>query len=589
MDLDSYATRYTGQTRLRRLLSISTGNIPSGSSTGNDDLARRQRALSLAEKQMRRDGNTVLYRGVFGGGEKEWASRATDNPKLFEGIPPFDEDWTEATENANRENRFVLEGRLSTAQSRLHKDAIRMAYLALAEHDARTAWTSYRTASVNGALFRAMDCCASRFQTAQIGLLIIESAINAGDFAIVKEYAERLGMTRSINNNKNNSGGGGGNNNADNYQESVLRDIDAKVQIAKGIERMVACDYSAAASVLVPLVMNGSGDNNSNNNNNNNNNTEHHMLHWPGVASPEDVALYAGLMCVVTRDRSKMLALADHPEALELVPAVKELLLFWSRANYAPCMRSLSESSSSNPLPTTTTTSSAKATLSQSLLPLGGAAADAYLTPTRWKKLVQTIRETCLVEYLRPYQRVKLERLRDLFFPSSPSGDDNDSLDTAIDGLADMMDRGLLPSTTRLDCREKILFQAEPPCDPGPNIRATEERVLDDAHAMLVRLACLEHDFIVTSDPTRRFKGDVKKGGSGSSRWHGRAESSGQGGRRGPGAMADSSGSDDDDQIYESYEDRAEQPPSGDSDTHMIDAESQHPSINAAMNPEDMY
>lgn len=222
---------------------------------------------------MRRDGNTVLYRGVFGGGEKEWASRATDNPKLFEGIPPFDEDWTEATENANRENRFVLEGRLSTAQSRLHKDAIRMAYLALAEHDARTAWTSYRTASVNGALFRAMDCCASRFQTAQIGLLIIESAINAGDFAIVKEYAERLGMTRSINNNKNNSGGGGGNNNADNYQESVLRDIDAKVQIAKGIERMVACDYSAAASVLVPLVMNGSGDNNSNNNNNNNNDT----------------------------------------------------------------------------------------------------------------------------------------------------------------------------------------------------------------------------------------------------------------------------------------------------------------------------
>lgn len=42
------------------------------------------------------------------------------------------------TKATNRDTRHVLEGRLSSAQSRLHKDAIRTAYLALAEHDLRT-------------------------------------------------------------------------------------------------------------------------------------------------------------------------------------------------------------------------------------------------------------------------------------------------------------------------------------------------------------------------------------------------------------------------------------------------------------------
>jgi len=577
MDLDSYIARYTGETRLKRLLSIAL--------VGGVDISQRQRALLLAERQIRRDRNALLYKEFFAPGE---VRHRIANPRLYEGIPPFDTGWINETENSNREHRHHLEGRLSTAQSRLHKEAIRAAYLELAEHDIRTGRDSHKIISkalvpgissdsdklrksvtVNGALYRAMDYCATRLQTAEVGLQIIESAMNAGDYAIVNEYAERLGITlkslRSMN--------AASNSNSDPYQESLLTEIEVKVQIAKGIERMVSGQYKEAAMVLIPLVLRGSGGGENNNNNNNNNQSsdkDRHLLHWPQVTSPEDVALYAGLMCLVTRDRPMMIALADHPEALELVPAIKELLVHWSRANYAPCMRAFSESSSSS-----TTT----ATLSQPLLPMGGVV-DIFLTGSRWERLVQTIRETCLVEYLRPYQRVKLESLRDLFFPQ---GD----LDAVIDGIADLMNRKLLPPTTRLDCRANILFQGEAPCDPTPKIRFMEERVLDDSHAMLVRLSCLEHDLAVLGDA---------RGGSGSSKKEGRRQR--HGGRIVRKGMVDSSDSDEDDGggggvgIYKtqqpSYEDRIE----GAGDTHMVDADmsAQAPAqFNSAMNPEDMY
>lgn len=557
MDVDSYIARYTGETRLKRLLSIAVAG-------SQIDLSQRQRALKLAEQQMRRDGNALLYNEVFGESEEGIRRKiATHDPNLFDDLT-FDAEWANEIESTNNENRRILEGRLSTAQSRLHKDAIRTAYFAIAEHDVRTGRDNYKSlaetmistdtastsnANVNAALFRAMDFCSTRIQTAQIGLHIIESAINAGDYGIANDYVERLGITlnslRSTNSANNNSG-------LDPYQESLVAEIEVKVQIAKGIERMVAGEYSQAAAVLIPLVLRGSGggENNDTSQQHGTDSKDRHPLHWPGVTSPEDVALYAGLMCLVTRDRLMMIALADHPEALELVPSVKELLLFWSRANYAPCMRALSESS-----PVATSGSG----LSQPLLPMGGAV-DVYLTSSRWDRLIQTIRETCLVEYLRPYQRVKLESLRELFFPGN-----NNTLDSVIDSIADLMDRKLLPPTTRLDCRENILFQTEAPCDPAPKIRSMEERILDDSHAMLVRLACLEHDFAVQADTWINKK-------------EGRRRHRNHGGRKG---MVESSDSSDGDDPYEGR-------PAAMADTHMIDADPSPP-INSAMNPEDMY
>lgn len=59
LDLESYASRYSGATRLQRLLLIAK-TVP-------DDVVAQQ-AFDLAEQQMRQDGNVRQYKEVFGSG-----------------------------------------------------------------------------------------------------------------------------------------------------------------------------------------------------------------------------------------------------------------------------------------------------------------------------------------------------------------------------------------------------------------------------------------------------------------------------------------------------------------------------------------
>jgi hypothetical protein len=572
LDLESYASRYTGITRLQRLLLIAK-SVPS------DEIS--QQAFDLVEQQMRQDGNVLGYRHVFGNATETTSSTGetpeeqrpppppTDasmpaaivaqeemtqqqqpppppvwsdsynhqfGPLFRTGPPiprPLDVEWMQATEQANVTARQMLVGRLSSAQSHLHKEAIRTAYMALAEHDLKTG----NVGEAMGGWMRATEYCTTFTQTAQLSLLTLQVAFGMGNFQYVGEYSKRLELTV----------GGGGRRTAaavtgDTSDGRIVQEVKIKLEIAKGIERMVAGKYDSAAQILIPLLMKGNINNNDSNNSSGEGSGGGHLLDWPGVTSPEDLALYASLMCLVTqaKDRSKMIALPDHPEALELVPNMKDLLLQWSRAKYIQCMQAFSSgdggSTDGNWFP--------------ELLPMG---VDLYLTPPRFQKLAQQIREMCLVEYLKPYQCVKLESMQQLF-PSLGSN--------LVDVLVDLMSRRLLPPTTRLDCRAGVLFQLPQNQNPTRQIQVMEEKMLDDAHALLVRLACLESDLVV-QDPnagpmTRQGRG---RRGTGHGVIHGMV----------PGDSHDSSDEEND----------------GDDaggDTTMMDAEAM-----AAMNPEDMF
>ena len=97
MDLESYIGRYSGETRLRRLISIAQGCSVYGAGNNNNsnlnlnlNLIQRQHALDLAEKQMIKDGNVPLYRQVFAGngnnnGEDTGGGGRIFDMDLFEG------------------------------------------------------------------------------------------------------------------------------------------------------------------------------------------------------------------------------------------------------------------------------------------------------------------------------------------------------------------------------------------------------------------------------------------------------------------------------------------------------------------------
>ena len=68
MDLDSYVGRYTGETRLQRLLLI----VKKCS-----DQETALQALKLLEQQVKADGNVRLYKEIFGTGDGPWTMLRT--------------------------------------------------------------------------------------------------------------------------------------------------------------------------------------------------------------------------------------------------------------------------------------------------------------------------------------------------------------------------------------------------------------------------------------------------------------------------------------------------------------------------------
>jgi hypothetical protein len=69
MDLDSYIAKYSGETRLQRLLVVAR-------TTSDEALAAQ--AFRLAEVQMRADGNVKKYKEVFGGQRGQGQSAAEE-------------------------------------------------------------------------------------------------------------------------------------------------------------------------------------------------------------------------------------------------------------------------------------------------------------------------------------------------------------------------------------------------------------------------------------------------------------------------------------------------------------------------------
>jgi len=468
MDLDAYSSKYSGETRLKRLLLVARHS-------SDEDVAAQ--AFAMIEEQCKATGNVKRYKEVFGGsssgsiptgqsaseeaaessGHPQDASASQDEEMARVPQRPYDSQWVASQSAANRNDKHVLHGRLSTAQSHLHKDAIRSAYLALAEHDIKTG----ELQEALGSLLRATDYSTSRSQSGQISLLILEVCLAMEQYANVREYVQKVEHT--LGGSRSAAAPGSPGSSAEASQQDVLN----KVKIASGLERLAREDYAGAATIFGKLVMNTAPITD---------------LDWPGVASAEDIALYASVLALAVQNRASILELSEHPEALELVPAMKELLEQWSRANYAQCIQAVS--------------SSPPSAASRPLVQLG----DLYLRSQRWQSLSKAIQEKCLLEYLKPYQAVHLDNMRQLF----------PSISNLEDTLVNLMTRNLIPNA-KIDARANILTRI--PVKPKVDLQSMERRVLDDTHSMLIRLACLEHNLSVQDG---RPKGS-RRGGGGAS------------------------------------------------------------------------
>eukprot|EP00934_Nitzschia_sp_Nitz4_P001547 Nitzschia sp. Nitz4//scaffold24_size164493//63678//65452//NITZ4_002323-RA/size164493-snap-gene-0.15-mRNA-1//-1//CDS//3329544099//1547//frame0 len=487
MDLENYISRYTGTTRLQRLLLIAqTEHLEDG---------LRLSALDLAIQQMQQDQNVRMYQRVMSNLAAYTPVSAMQNNSS--NLPTMDHAWIQQTEAANRNHRHVLQGRLSTAKSHLHKEAIRTAVLALAQFDVQTGHLRDALTS----LLQAVDYSTSRVQTAQISLLILQvslaleqdhpPATTSSSFspeaqhlssskqpAPVKSDSYSTTLIRSYVRKVERTLDAPGN-----WTPNVcgtLHDVRVQLKMALGLNHLSQGEWTEAAQLLAPLLTavpsNNSNTTTSSSTTSSTTGTASSSgaptsptsagtstasgastspLDWPGVTSAADIALYASLLTLATQPRSAIVRLSDHPEALELVPAMKDLMIHWSRANYTKCMQAFSQTSV--------------------FLPPG----DLYLNPTLWSLLCSKIRERCLLEYWMPYQCLSIDQMQKSF-PSIPNMEDT---------LVDLMDRGLLDA--RIDARQRVLMKQ--PSGLQPMSDPTAPRVMDNTYAMLVRLACIRY------------------------------------------------------------------------------------------------
>ena len=514
--IETVVARYTGEPRLQRLVAVAR----QARAQSNHGLCAA--AVQAWEQAARADGNLVRYRELAAwiessdGNNNDNNNNANNDNNSSTGnetttLPPppmsftYDAAWVEQTEAQARQDRGVLRHRLQSVQSHLHKEAIRAAYLQLAAFDAQAGEVLEALHSV----LRAKDYCTSRHNTTTVCLQIVHFSLLLGNAATAKEYVLRLAHT--VGNDTNDS-------------TAVQQDIET----ASGVERLVGKDYTKAAQHFAAVCKMGLEPSGTAQNStvispgtNNSPTTATTLL------APEDVALYAGILALATASAADMVALAEHPEALELVPPLRQALVLFGRRcqfqdawdvivqHYWPTLRY-----------------------------------DLYLAP-HWTQLQTMICEKAVATYWKAHERVALDTMATELGPGLvPSAAELPTL------LVQLIRHGRLPQA-RLDLATRTLHRDVPPTRRdrlATRWAVVTQTTLEDTYATLTRLACLEHDLVVTGGRRRtgRARGEA------------------------PSYLDDVVMLDDDDDVQQAAEEAAE-PQQPDMDT------------GDDMNPEDLY
>lgn len=399
-DIDAYAARYDprSETRLQRLLFLARhfherrrdddgGDGDGGDNVdGNDGSSSAAsiagRAYDLAVRRMRESGNHRRYLEEYGAVEAAPPTPGCGEgggdgaPELVGGgggtgtpVRPhhpaghpqkqhviqhyldYDPEFPRASRRESRMRQEALEGRLAAAQGHLMKESIRAALLALAEFhgergELREAWRR---------VARSREYCANGRQHTHVCLLLVELGVDLREWSSVRDAISRAEHTVM------------GESDNDPLFHHKLRVGQALAHLAEG--RYL--DAAKSVTSISPDLTN----------------------QFNTVVSAEDLALYGAVLGLATLDRATLHGMViDGPfkGRLELVPAMREALRHYSRAEYGQCLALLHD------------------TIERDLL------LDIHLhshVPT----LLNMIRDRCIVQYFQPYSSVSLERMGRVF------------------------------------------------------------------------------------------------------------------------------------------------------------------------------
>ncbi|KXH38396.1 26S proteasome subunit RPN7 [Colletotrichum nymphaeae SA-01] len=378
LDLDLYIQNYTGRTRFERLFLIGRTCVPLCVD-----------ALKAAVAEAKKGQDTQRYRDVV-----ELIQAAAP----LEPEATFDQSWVELTDRANNAKTHALEGELKGYKMNLIKESIRMGNEDLGRH-----FESIGDLNSAGEAYSRMrpDVSTSK-HIIDVGKHLVNVTLQRREWPMV---IANLSKITGVQNGDEEKG------------------LQPYVKIVQGIALMGLEKFDEAAKSFLQTDAGKEG------------------VDYSNIASPNDVAVYGGLLALATMDRKELQArVLDNQNFrtfLELEPHIRKAISLFVNGRYSACLAIL------------------EAYRADYLL-------DIYLqkhVPT----LYSQIRSKCIVQYFIPFSCVTLSSLEDAFaVPGKP----------LIDELVAMIRGGVLQA--RINTIDKTLVAV------SPNPRATLQRMVLD-------------------------------------------------------------------------------------------------------------
>ncbi|KAM6584880.1 hypothetical protein CsatB_011882 [Cannabis sativa] len=278
LDIEAYASLYTGRTKITRLLFIADHC--------QNNQAMQLEALRMAYDEIKKGENTQLFREVV--------------QKIDGRLGPdysMDSAWCATVDRRAEQKKEKLENELNAYRTNLIKESIRMGYNDFGDF--------YYAHGALGDAFkhyvRTRDYCTTSKHIIHMCMSAILVSIEMGQFTHVTSYVSK----------------------AEQSQEVVDPIVIAKLRCAAGLALLEAKKYKLAARKF--LETNPELGNNYNE-----------------VIAPQDVATYGGLCALASFDRTelknKVIDNLNFRNFLELVPEVRELINDFYSSRYASCL-----------------------------------------------------------------------------------------------------------------------------------------------------------------------------------------------------------------------------------------------------------
>jgi len=282
-DLDAYSSRYSGHTKIMRLLFIAQ-RFP----------AKRTQCLEQALALLKGTRNTALYRRVY---------EQTTEVEVLSALPPMDSAWADAEDKKAAAELEALENELNANKQNLIRKNIRTGYNAIgalleARGDFNNALRNY---------IRTQDYCTGADQILEMCLHVIEVSLQLGNFAHVLNYVAKAEQTQGL---------------------SDKPGVVAVLRAVAGLAQLENRKYKAAARKFLET----------------NWGAQHHLLSGDLLAA-QDIASYGALCALAEFSRPELkqevLENSSFKNFLALVPQVQQMLVDFYESRYASCLKSL--------------------------------------------------------------------------------------------------------------------------------------------------------------------------------------------------------------------------------------------------------